>query len=138
MPDDFFSTAERMYDSSKVLHKISHFHNASYMAGYVLECYGKILLSLDPTLNPRSYGHRIININNELQYLLTNSSVIGSHRQYIIDMSHQCPNVLNTWSPHNRYADSLSSWNGTVSQNFQNEVAVCWEQIIKMNIDGII
>lgn len=87
MPDNFFSTAERMYDSSKILHQKSHFHNASYMAGYVLECYGKIGLSLDPKLNPKDYGHKIGKINSELQYLLTNSSVISSHKQYIIDMS---------------------------------------------------
>jgi hypothetical protein len=75
MPDSFFDTAERMYDSSKALHKEAHFHNASYMAGYVLECYGKILLSLDPAQNPRSYSHRVININTYLQYLLTNTYV---------------------------------------------------------------
>ena len=138
MPDNFFSTAERMYDSSKILHRESHFHNASYMAGYVLECYGKILLSLNPTSNTRSFSHNIIRINTELQYLLTSSSIFGGHRQYIIDMSLQCPQALSSWNPSNRYADSASSWDGLISQNLQNEIDICWEKLTEMYIDGII
>lgn len=52
--------------------------------------------------------------------------------------SHQCPNALSSWNPNKRYADSITSWDGTVSEHFQNEIEFCWEKIIKMNIDGII
>jgi HEPN domain-containing protein len=61
MPENFFNAAERMRDSSRLLHNTAHWHNACYMAGYVVECYLKIFLQFGiVTGTPRNYSHDFI------------------------------------------------------------------------------
>ncbi len=144
MPDNFFVASERMYDSSKVLHESSHFHNACYLAGYVLECYGKILIEKAMGGRPKSYGHDLTRMNTDLGYFLSSgSSGGGSFRKYYFDSVIHCPGLRGTlpgidrWDPFFRYSDS-ANWNQLASGHFQNEKEICFEKITEMYIDGVI
>jgi hypothetical protein len=78
MADNFLDTAERMHDSSKELHKLNHNHNACYLAGYVGECYLKLIVDQTTSLSsPRRYGHDINRMNTALHYFI--SSSVGLH-----------------------------------------------------------
>ena len=146
MPDNFFVASERMYDSSKVLHESNQFHNACYLAGYVLECYGKILIEKAMGGRPKDYGHDLRKMDTELGYFLTSSSAGGgSFRKYYFDSAVQCPGLrggmagagIDGWNPFNRYSDSVN-WGQIASGHFQNEREICFEKIVEMYIDGVI
>ena len=47
--DNFYDTAKRMHKSSETLHNNNEFHNACYLAGYVVECYAKIIVEVFST-----------------------------------------------------------------------------------------
>ena len=42
----YLQTAERMRLSSKILHENKQFFNVCYLAGYVVECYQKIVIQI--------------------------------------------------------------------------------------------
>ena len=44
--DHFYDTAKRMYKSTKTLHNNGEYHNACYLAGYIIECYAKIIVGI--------------------------------------------------------------------------------------------
>ena len=44
--DNFYDSAKRMHNSSQILHNNNEFHNSCYLAGYVVECYAKIIVGL--------------------------------------------------------------------------------------------
>jgi hypothetical protein len=138
MPDNFFMTAERMHDSSKNLHSATHYHNACYLAGYVMECYGKILVQKAVIRNPKMYSHNVVNINTDLiAYLASSSASTAFWRKYIIDISLECPAMLRGWNPNHRYEDAIL-WNDHASENYQKEQEKCFEKIIEMHLDGLI
>lgn len=138
MPDNFFISAERMHDSSQKLHETHHYHNACYLAGYVGECYLKILIMKALShRQPRQYGHKIHEMDVDLQYASTNMPTIGSFRHYLINMASDCPNI-HAWNPGKRYDDS-SGWETEIaSQSFQEEQKKCFHQVATMFVAGII
>ncbi len=142
MPDNFFVTAERMHDSSKLLHEETHYHNACYTAGYVAECYLKILvlqMSMPRPLFGRSgYGHDVSLLNSEILSYISSNSAVSPFSRYSLDMGVSCPSIYTSWNPLKRY-DDTSGWdNDLVSNNFQHEQGICFEKIISMYVDGLI
>jgi HEPN domain-containing protein len=139
MPDSFFTTADRMHDSSRVLHGNHHYHNACYTAGYVVECYMKLMIELTPSLGtPRSFSHRISDMNNELQYAISSSTTIAAYSSYLLDLSTECSEILSKWNPIKRYADP-SAWDSAiVSEQFQQEMEKCYNKVIELHIAGLI
>ena len=87
--DNFFDTAERVYQSAKTLHDNEEFHNACYLSGYVVECYAKLIIqqaySTDSKDIKISFGHNLKEMNKELKYLLNDSSIHGliPHKYFI-------------------------------------------------------
>jgi HEPN domain-containing protein len=136
MPDNFLVTAERMHDSSKLLHDANHYHNACYTAGYVAECYLKILVRL-VSGNPRQYGHDVVRLFNDIDNQINTASTATHLRNYLIDMRINCPNIYN-WNPNKRYEDNGNWDNNTMSNSFQQEQEICFAKIISMYIDGLI
>lgn len=141
MADNFIHTAERMRDSSNILHLNKDYHNACYMAGYVVECYLKMFLNfslLRPGVNPRHYGHDINSLSTDLHYAATSSVSASAHKSYVIDVQTECPYIIQSWNPFNRYEGNPSQWNEIMSQNFNLEKEKCFDIITKMIVDNII
>jgi hypothetical protein len=141
MSDNFLVAIERMRDSSRNLHGTSHFHNACYLGGYVVECYLKILYGLS-TLNhaagPRTYSHNLGALNADLIYNLTSSASTSRMRPYSIDIATECSTILSTWNPVNRYNDGSIGWDEQTSILFQSELEKCFEKVAKMVVDSAI
>lgn len=138
MPDNFIKTAERMHDSGKQLDECGHYHNACYLAGYVGECYLKLIVGKIPNLNnPRNYGHKISDMERDIHFTLTSATNLGTLRAYLINMAVDCPNI-HQWSPNKRY-DDASGWDNPIaSAAFQLEQEKCFDQIVAMYVDGVI
>lgn len=134
--DNFYDTAKRMHKSSETLHNNGEYHNACYLAGYVVECYAKIVVDLSvssPT--PRSFGHDINRLNTELQYLLGNNSSLSS---YILDGHTDFRQIILYWNPVNlRYIETQNSISSqTISNDFQNEIQLAMQKLAQMQLDG--
>lgn len=144
MADNYLKTAERMYNSSKLLHQQSHFHNACYLAGYVAECYLKILVQKTPAITIPLFGnkgfkHDINRINAELHYVISSSTVAPSlFKSHLLDMSIDCPKICNQWNPLRRYDDSTGWDNLSESQFFQEEQVKCFDKITEMYVSNLI
>ncbi|WPO92573.1 hypothetical protein [Chryseobacterium sp. HR92] len=141
MADNFIHSAERMRDSSNILHLNKDFHNSCYMAGYVVECYLKIFMNFSlpiPSSNPRSYGHNINQLSADLYYAATSAASASAYRSYIIDVHTECNNIINTWNPIKRYEDNPNAWDETMSINFHQEKEKCFDILTKMTIDNVI
>jgi HEPN domain-containing protein len=136
MPNDnFLKTAERMYDSSKILHRENQSFNSCYLSGYVAECYAKIMYGLTSGSNIRS--HDTADILVRISSLLTSAS---PYNRYWIDMPIECPNMYSgaaKWHPMERYSDTYP-WTITISAAFQQEMDIFFDKITEMIIDGVI
>lgn len=143
MPDNFFVTAKRMNDSAQTLHEQHHHHIACYLAGYVAECYLKLLVEKEPTITTSiagrgGYGHNVRQMNIDLNHAISSGASIGGLGGYLIDLSIDCPNIYGGWHPLKRYDDS-AGWNNSITSDyFQNERKKCFEMIAKMYIDNFI
>ncbi|MBK7524410.1 MAG: hypothetical protein IPI53_09680 [Saprospiraceae bacterium] len=135
MPDNFIKTAERMRDSSMVLHSKEHFHNACYLAGYVCECYLKVIVQNDPNLRrPRTFRHSI----TDMIYAITSATTIPAQfRPFILNLNVDCASLIANWNPNNRY-DDASGWDQAKSNQFQIEMEKCFDKVADMYISQII
>lgn len=132
--DNYRLTAERMYDSSKILHEKQHFFNACYLAGYVGECYAKLLYRVIVLQDPnRTHNSAAILSNPAFMSTLPSSP----HNRYSIDFANICPQMSGRWNPIYRYSDT-HSWDSTTSLAFQQEAELIFDKIIEMLVDGVI
>lgn len=133
--DNFYDTANRMYKSSQILHNNNEYHNACYMAGYVVECYTKIIVGLFSTNIPSSYRHNLSNLNIALQHILNGNSSLSP---YILNGSLDFVTILSNWNPVNlRYIDNANSLNNqSLSTSFQNEIQLAMQKLAELQIDG--
>lgn len=136
--DSFFDTANRMYKSSKTLHDNSEYHNACYLAGYVIECYAKILVQraygFDNKTVASEFCHDLKSLNKELKYIFTNTS----EPLYGIDMSTVFETILSgiyKWNPIKRYSADL--WKKEASILYQQEILFAIEQLAILKNDGL-
>jgi len=136
--DNFYDAAKRMHNSSQILHNNNEFHNACYLAGYVVECYAKIIVGLSYGLTQeelKEFSHDLKKLNKELQYIFSHSQ----YSAYIVDMKADFANLLSgglKWNPIRRYIVSSDSWNQSNSDNFQNEIQVAMQKLTQMELDG--
>jgi hypothetical protein len=135
MADNFRVTAERMRYSSKLLHENNHFHNACYLAGYVCECYLKVIVENAPNLkSPKAYKHNI----TDLIYAITSASTIPAQfRPFLINYAVDCATITSSWSPNSRY-DDTSGWDQNKSNQFQLEMEKCFDKVAEMYISSLI
>ena len=136
--DNYYDTANRMYRSSQTLHDKLEFHNSCYLAGYVIECYAKIIIGLSYGFNStdlKDFGHDLKQMRKEFQYIFSHSSLSS----YMLDMPTNFSKILtgNTkWNPIKRYSDTSNEWIDVSSNDFQNEIAFAMQKIAQMKIDG--
>lgn len=137
MSDSFLDTAKRMYSSSKLLHNNNDFHNSCYLAGYVVECYAKIIVEKYTTKSAKSFSHNINKLNTELHQILAGNMTISS---YILSGNTDYINIFTKWNPVSlRYVDNTNKINSkNISDDFQAEIDLAMQKITKMQIDGVI
>lgn len=137
MADDFYATAKRMHKSSKTLHDNSEYHNACYLAGYVVECYAKIVVGLSYDFTSvelaKEFSHDLKKLNKELEYIVTHSS----YSPYIVDMRSDFATILlnvTKWHPTKRYSSNI--WSPQNSTAFQTEIQLAMQKLAQMKLDG--
>lgn len=128
-----------MHNSSQILHIFEDYHNSCYLAGYVVECYAKIILGLHHNIDAlklgRTYSHNINKMNREFTYILANSS----YSEYMVDMIVDFPNITaggQSWDPIKRYTNYSNQWTNIDSDNYQSEIEGVMKKIAKMRVDG--
>jgi hypothetical protein len=143
--DNYYITAIRMYDSSKILHTNLDYFNACYMAGYVIECYAKIIISIVYTAQTieiaHLYRHSIKDLDREIKYVL-NDSNIGSviNPKYILNIDSNFPDIckgIAKWDPFKRYDDSYP-WDQNTSNKFQSQIINAINILLEMKVDGLL
>ena len=122
--DNYIDTMKRMYNSSNILFKEKDFHNACYLAGYVLETFLKHLIQKNiishniEKLNKIS--HNIEKLNN---YIISNSSI--SHKIQNINFE----NIKKNWEVSKRYIEKSNEWHEETAKKFNEEI----KNIMKYN-----
>lgn len=137
--DNFYDTAKRMQKSAEILHNKGEYHNACYLAGYVVECYAKIIVGLSYPLNydelKKDFQHDLTKLRKEFQYILAYSS----YSRYMVDMRTDFANVLlgvTKWDINKRYIEDSLTWTQANSNNFQSEAQLAMQKLTQMQLDG--
>ncbi len=136
--DNFYDTAKRMQKSAETLHNKGEYHNSCYWAGYVVECYAKIIVGLSYPLNYddlKDFQHDLRKLRKEFQYILAYSS----YSRYMVDMRTDFANVLlgvTKWDINKRYIEDSLAWTQVNSNNFQSEAQLAMQKLTQMQLDG--
>lgn len=137
--DNYYDTSKRMYISSKTLHDNGDFHNSCYLAGYIIECYAKIIIGLSYGFNhselASNFRHDLRKMDREFNYIFSYSSL----SPYMISMTTDFSTILigsNKWNPMNRYIEQNGEWIESNSINYQNEVNIAMAKIAQMHLNG--
>lgn len=136
--DNFYETSNRMYNSSNILHANSQFHNSCYLAGYVVECYAKIVIGISygfAASDLKEFSHDLKKMKREFDYIFRHSSVANN----ILDVSADLSTIFNgtkKWHPMKRYCDSREEWLETNSNNYQREMSLAMQKIAQIKLDG--
>jgi HEPN domain-containing protein len=134
--DNFYKTAKRMQKSSKILHDNGDYHNACYLAGYVVECYAKIIVGMSYSFShediAKEFGHDLKKLNKELEYVLAHSS----YSTYIVDLKEKFADVLSgesKWNPIKRY--SQNTWTQNNSTKFQEQISTAIGKLTDLSLN---
>lgn len=144
MADNYHDTVYRMYESSDILYRKQQWFNANYLAGYVLECYCKLIL-----LTASQHGYTFSNNRQEVMQFRHNVNDLkdevelislegGLSSSYCLDVRTACMNLLNNWNPNKGYEADNSILNSeALAISIHTEVEALMDLIIKMEIDGV-
>lgn len=81
MADNYYDTVYRMYEASDLLFNNEQWFNANYLAGYVAECYCKLVLQISRQEGycfhggknrERDFGHNVEEMHDEIALLALN------------------------------------------------------------------
>ncbi len=141
--DNFKDTAYRVYQDVEILHKNSRWFNCCYLAGYIAECYCKLILNNAITSGfpvsqkeVRKYSHKIEAMHLDLEKIYATSHILS---KYCLDLRVSCSSILNEWDPKLRYEDNQAAWNQQdAADKYKQEVECLIEQIKIMQLDGVI
>jgi HEPN domain-containing protein len=137
--DNYYDTAKRMQKSSKILFNNQEYHNSCYLAGYVIECYAKIIIGLSYTFNAndlKSFGHDLKEMNKEFHYIFNHSSISA----YIKDLKINFENITkgnSKWNPNKRYINQNLEWTESNAKDYQNEIIIAMQTLAQMKLNGL-
>lgn len=143
MTQDYYQdTAVRMCDSSTTLYQNKQWLNACYLAGYVVECYGKRMVELAVESGvfegqaARIFSHQIFDLNEYVKNIAVMGSPLSAYCQ---DLGVICPVLLSGWNPFTiRYASDSHEWNTEeIAKKIHKEIEMLAETIIQMQVDGV-
>lgn len=143
MADNFKDTAYRMYESSGILFKDKQWFNANYLAGYILECYCKLVLTCELSCggsltraSVRGYSHNINELRNEVDLILLTG---GTASQYCINICTECNELYLNWNPKFRYEDDTYIFNDSLlAKSINDEINRIIYIVLQMEVDGVI
>ena len=143
LADNYKDTIYRMHESSCILYDKEQWFNANYLAGYVLECYCKLVLNFAMELgiqltrgSTKSYSHDVYAMRNEIDLLMQSGATIT---KYCIDLNQKCSHIISNWHPNYRYeADSHALGRIDLSEQINKEIKILIDIILKMDVDGVI
>ncbi|MBM7615417.1 hypothetical protein [Alkaliphilus hydrothermalis] len=142
MKDDFYATAQRVWKDANILNNTPNntsYFNTCYLSGYILECYGKLLIEASEVGKPDSFGHNIRRINEVINKTV---SFDQTYSKYCIDLNTKCTSIYkgkHRWHPNNRYSGSSTLWNTKeVADKFINESEIVMDIIDEMKVDGMV
>ena len=134
MSDDYFATADRMQRDSRILHDNKCWHNACYLAGYVVEAGLKAIIradEIDRGVHPTQYAHNIA----PLVSLVTGARLIMGRA--FDDTKINGSKLLRRWHPRYRYQPT--EWDDeTLSKDFQKTAEYMMEFLSELWFDGVI
>ncbi|EDL65726.1 hypothetical protein [Bacillus sp. SG-1] len=139
--DNFYCTAHRMWKDANVLHTSgSSYFNTCYLAGYILESYGKLIVkAYDSTINVRRFSHSLSDLNTKIKNDITIAPSLG---KYCLDLSIECNTIFsgnNEWGPLKRYEDNPNLWSTKqTADSYISESKKIIDMIDEMKIDGVI
>ncbi len=144
MADNYHDTVYRMYEASDLLFHNEQWFNANYLAGYVAECYCKLILQISrregycfqgSKNSERDFGHNVEGMYDEIALLAMNGYSISA---YCIDLSIECSEILNHWNPNRRYESNACILNSKeLGESIHKEMEKLIDYIIKMEVDGV-
>lgn len=147
MADHFRETAERMHEGSKQLFGVGvrHHQLASYLAGYVAECYLKIILeeSGQTVQAIRNYARRqggsghTLSVLEQMQSTITVNASIAASGMGLLTASTHFPQLAAHWDPGKRY-EPPTPWPAPKPALFQDEQTRCFDEITRLYVDGLI
>lgn len=145
MDDNYRDAVYRMYESSDVLFEKQQWFNVNYLAGYVLECYCKLILLMavgqgyafsGGQQKVRKFGHAVSELRDEVDFIRLGSCAVAG---YCIDVQEVCPNILGEWNPNKRYgADSSVLNTEALAVKIHTEMEALMDMVIKMEVDGVL
>lgn len=143
LADNYKDTIYRMHDSSCILYDNEKWFNANYLAGYVLECYCKLVLDFAMKEGThltkstiRGYSHNVQAMRDEIDLLMQSGTAVT---KYCIDLNQKCSHIIANWHPEKRYeADTHVLGSSDLSDEINKEIKFLIDIILKMDIDGVI
>ena len=145
MSDNYHDTVYRMYESSDILYKQKQWFNSNYLAGYVLECYCKLILLISVEQGHafsgghnsiKAFGHGLVELKDEIGLISLEGCAVSS---YCIDVQSCCLNLINNWNPNKRYgADSSILNKDNLALDIHAEIEELMDMVIKMEVDGVL
>jgi hypothetical protein len=141
--DNYFLAADRLYEDSSILNNNNRWFSACYLAGYVLECYCKVILIVYNLKTYEDlkikYGHDLAKLNEEIRNSI---SKLPPSAKYIIDLKIECPNIYSgaqKWNPVKRYCCDKGFWDDSfITKNFIDEATKVMKILRLMKFDGVI
>ena len=136
--DSYYDTALRMHKSSETLLANNEYHNSCYLAGYVIECYAKIIIGLSYGISSNDlkfFGHDINEMNKEFQYIFNHSSYSNYMKDLKVDFG-KITSGMTKWHPNKRYSDNSNLWSSQKAIDYQIEVSNAVQVLSQMKIDG--
>lgn len=140
--DNYKDTAYRMYEDAEILLNNNKWFNCCYLSGYVLECYCKLVLSnalangVISGRGVRNYSHNVGNMESDINMILLSGHQLS---RYCLDLMSRCNNILSGWNPNDRYNDDGTVWdNNIMAEKYKGECDILIEQILQMELDGVI
>lgn len=145
MADNYHDTVYRMYEASDLLYRNTQWFNANYLAGYVLECYCKLILQISRQegyefqsgkTSEKGFRHHINEMLDEIGLMEIDGYSISA---YCIEVAQVCPVLLENWNPFDRYESNSYILNSKeMGDCIHKELEVLIDQIIKMEVDGVL
>lgn len=99
--EDFFSSALRHFEDSSTLYAQGRVDEATYLAGYVIECGLKKLLEVHRGTGARGYGHDLRGMT--AQGLTLAALLAPASTRYRVDNIPSLAAAMSYWGPGLRY-----------------------------------
>lgn len=100
--ENYLSAGKKHYNDACRLLDAARYDNCAYLAGYVVECGLKELLSSQGTVRPQSLGHDLEGLSRKA--LLLAAYLAPARNQIELPSSQDYEDLLADWQPSQRYA----------------------------------